>query len=83
MAIEERRNWKKKKKQEDILGLMTWEEAVYLNVNCVLFFLVNWILMSLAFTQDQTSGGIFFIGEIFTQVLTPCNWTEVSVIKSA
>lgn len=46
----------------------------------LLFFLVNLIFRSLAFTQDQMSGGAFFSCEIFTQVLTPCSFTAVSVV---
>lgn len=53
-------------------------------VKCQLpLFLVNWILRSLAFTQDQMPGGAFFICEICTHVSTPYNLTAVSVVKRA
>lgn len=48
----------------------------------LLLFLVNLILRSLAFTQDQMSDGVFFSCEVCPKVSTPRNLAVVSEVKN-
>ena len=66
--------------ERNILDLTSWEEAVYLDVSKIL---VNSILTSLGFAQDQMSGGAFFSCEICTLSVTFCNLAVMSVVKSS